>query len=151
MDIKNINIGECIQTRVKEAEIPIERICNFLKVDQKAVLEMYTKDSLDTEILLRWSKLLEYDFFRLYSQHLILYAPPAPNTRKEKPSSLPQFRKNLYTQEIIQFVLELIETEKKTKLQIIQQYKIPKTTLYKWIDKYKKKPTEDETQSKKHK
>ena len=138
MDLKNINIGEYIQIRVKETEIPIERICNFLKADQKAVLEMYTQDALPTDILLRWSKLLEYDFFRLYSQHLILYAPPGPGIPKEKTTSLPQFRKNLYTKEIIEFILELIETEKKTKLQIVQEYKIPKTTLHKWIDKYKK-------------
>ena len=140
MDIKNINIGEYIQIRVQETEIPIERICNFLKTDQKTVLEMYTQKSLPTDILLRWSKLLEYDFFRLYSQHLILYAPPGPEIPKEKTTKLPQFRKNLYTKEIIEFVLELIQTEKKTRLQIVQEYKIPKTTLYKWIDKYKKDP-----------
>ncbi len=33
---------------------------------------MYKQKNLDTEMLLKWSKLLEYDFLRIYSQHLIL-------------------------------------------------------------------------------
>ena len=32
----------------------------------------------------KWSKILEYDFFRIYSQHLILYAPPSANENKSK-------------------------------------------------------------------
>lgn len=141
MDLKNINIGDCIRKRVTELDIPIERICNFFKVDEKTITEMYDEDTLKTDILLRWCKLLEYDFFRLYSQHLIIYSPPASlhlNNLKEKPSQLPLFRKNIYTKEIIAFILELLETGKKTKAEIIEQYKIPKTTLYKWIGKYGK-------------
>ncbi|MGG5207674.1 transposase [Chryseobacterium sp. MIQD13] len=101
---------------------------------------MYEEKSIDTDLLLKWSKLLEYDFFRLYSQHMILYSPPNPvNGRKRSEKSvLPQFRKNLYTKEIIDFILELIESETKSKKQVIEEYKIPKTTLYKWISKYKK-------------
>ena len=141
MDFKNIKIGDCIQCRVKELDIPIERICKFLGIDNKAVLEMYHQDALSTDILLRWCKLLEYDFFRLYSHHLILYAPPSSNAfnnLKEKPAQLPLFRKNLYTKEMIEFILKLIATDKKTKFQVIEEYKIPKTTLYKWIHKYGK-------------
>ena len=54
-----------------------------------------------------------------------------------KKSALPQFRKNIYTKEIIDFILERIENGEMTKNQVIEQYGIPKTTLYKWIDKYK--------------
>lgn len=99
---------------------------------------MYKHKSLDTEILLRWCKLLEYDFFRIYSQHLILYAPPS--TKKENPkkkkSSLPKFRKNIYTKEVIEFILGKIESGEMTKNQVMERYSIPKTTLYKWISKY---------------
>ena len=41
-----------------------------------------------------------------------------------------------YTKEIIDFVLEMLKSEQKTKEQIIKEYGIPKTTLYKWISKY---------------
>src|SRR5690554_7816767 len=56
---------------------------------------------------------------------------------KEK-SALPSFTKSLYTPEIIQFIIELVEQKKKTPPEIIEHYRIPKTTLYKWIRKHRK-------------
>ena len=79
-------------------------------------------------------------FFRIYTQHLILYAPLSAvdeKTKVKKKSSLPQFRKNIYTKEIINFVLEQINTKEMTKTEVMKRYGIPKTTLYKWISKYK--------------
>ena len=103
---------------------------------------MLDSENLDTGILilLKWSKLLEYDFFRIYTQHLILYAPAAKEKSKQQEkqkSSSPQFRKNIYTKEIINFVLEQINTKEMTKTEVMKRYGIPKTTLYKWISKYK--------------
>lgn len=142
MNIKNIHIGEVIETRWKEMNIPMERTCNFFGKDRIIIKEMFTQKSLDSEILLKWSKLLQYDFFRLYSQHLILYSPPSSMSDKEYSEvegSLPKFRKNLYNKQIIDFVLELIFTGSKTKSQVIEEYRIPKSTLYKWISKYGQK------------
>lgn len=139
MNFKNIQIGQIINERVAESGIEISRICNFLKCDEKKIEEMYKAKSLDTEILLRWSKLLEYDFFRLYSQHLILYAPHNTKDDKikaEKPS-LPQFRKNIYTKQVIDFIIEQIESNKMTRDEVMTKYRIPKTTLYRWMRKYK--------------
>ena len=139
MNLKNIHIGQMIDTRVAESGIEISRICNFLNCSEEEIQKMYQTKSLDTEILLKWSKLLEYDFFRVYSQHLILYAPPSSKEEesKKKKTSLPQFRKNIYTKEIIEFILEQIDTRQMTKNEIMERYRIPKTTLYKWISKYK--------------
>ena len=98
-----------IKERVAESGIEISRICNFFNCTEDEVIEMYQQENLPTDILLKWSKLLKYDFFRLYSQHLILYAPLSAvdeKTKVKKRSSLPQFRKNIYTKEIINFVLE---------------------------------------------
>ena len=126
-----------VETKVAESGIEISRICNFFKSSEEEIKEMFLQDNLPTDILLKWSKLLEYDFFRLYSQHLILYAPPATTREKQdKPSKLPQFRKNIYTKEVIDFILEQITTKEMTKTQVIEHYRIPKTTLYKWISKY---------------
>ncbi len=128
-----------IEMLVIENQIEICRICRFLKCTENEVLEMYKAKSLDADILLCWSKLTEYDFFRVYSQHLLLFSPQKAlyksTTSKDK-SELPHFRKNIYTKELIDFVIELIETNQKTKVQIIEEYRIPKTTLYKWIAKY---------------
>ncbi|MDF2931587.1 MAG: transposase [Chryseobacterium sp.] len=139
IDFKEIHLGSLIHQAIIEHNIEISRICNSLSCSEEDIRQMYEAKSLDTEIVLRWSKLLEYDFFRIYTQHLILYAPQGNtnyNNLKEKKSLLPQFKKNVYTKELIDFILERIEKGEMTKLQVINEYKIPKTTLYKWIDKY---------------
>ena len=142
MNFKEIHIGALINQLVAECGIEISRICNFLKSSEYEIEKMYQSKSLDTEILLKWSKILEYDFFRIYTQHLILYAPSSANERinkkEEQKPILPRFRKNIYTKEVIDFILEQIQNKEMTKVQIIERYNIPKTTLYKWISKYKK-------------
>lgn len=139
MDFKDIHIGSLIRQLVAERGIEISRICNFLEKNADDIEEMYEEESADTGVLLRWSKLLEYDFFRVYTQHLILFSPPAGENHRISQnitSALPQFRKNIYTKEIIEFILEQINTGEMSKNQVMEQYKIPKTTLYKWISKY---------------
>ncbi|MGO4709643.1 hypothetical protein AB4Y90_11115 [Chryseobacterium sp. 2TAF14] len=111
-----------------------------MNCNEKEIEEMYEATDLPTNILLKWCKILEYDLFRIYSQHLILFSASKQKTiirnDKENKSSLPNYRKNLYTKEIINFVIELVRTDKKTKSQIIEEYKIPKNTLLKWLEKY---------------
>ena len=127
-----------LKIAVTESGIEMSRICNFMKCEEEEVKQIYLQENLSTDILLKWSKLLEYDFFRIYSQHLILYAPVSAdneNTKTQK-TNLPQFRKNIYTKEIIDFILEQVSSGEMTKTQVMEKYKIPKTTLYKWISKY---------------
>ena len=142
MNFKHIHIGQMIEKIVAESGIEISRLCNFMKFTEEEITKTYNEENLPTDVLLKWSKILEYDFFRIYSQHLILYAPPSANENKSKKenqkSTVPQFRKNIYTKEIIDFILEQVNTGKMTKNEIINRYRIPKTTLYKWISKYKK-------------
>lgn len=138
---KNIHIGELLIQKVKESNTDISRICKFMNTPLEDINKMYSSKSLDTEILLKWSKLLEYDFFRIYSQHLILYAPEDKSnyrSSEKKKSKLPSFRKNIYTREVIDFILEMINSGEMTKIMVIEKYKIPKTTLYKWLQKYSK-------------
>ena len=133
---KVIHIGQSIKELVDQKGITIERICNFLNKDEEFVKNVYESNSIDTEVLLRWSKLLEYDFFRLYSSHLILYAPPsAVNKTKEKSDKTPQFRKNIYTQEIKDFILKQIISGEMTQTDVIKDYSIPKSTLHRWLQK----------------
>lgn len=133
---KEIHIGKFIKERVDENEITTERICKFLGKDEVAVEMMYNSKSMDTELLLRWSKLLEYDFFRLYSSHLILYAPPsAINKNQQKSEKTPYFRKNIYTQEIKDFIMKRIISGEMTQNEVIKEYSIPKSTLHRWLQK----------------
>ncbi|MEY8760637.1 transposase [Chryseobacterium tongliaoense] len=141
MNFKEIHIGSIIYKRVTEFGIEADRICNFFKCSEDQLTKMYKAETLDSGLILKWSKLLEYDFFRIYTQHLILFAPQGSTSYnhidQSKISALPTFRKNIYTKEVIDFILELISTGEKTKQQITLEYKIPKTTLYKWLSKYK--------------
>ena len=45
------------------------------------------------------------------------------------------FRKSIYTQEVKDFVLERINTGKMTANDVVERYKIPRTTLFKWMKK----------------
>ncbi|SDQ16363.1 CENP-B N-terminal DNA-binding domain-containing protein [Chryseobacterium soldanellicola] len=133
---KEIHIGQFIKERVDEKGIAIERICNFLNQDEEAVENTYSSKSIDTEVLLRWSKLLEYDFFRLYSSHLILYSPPsAVNKNAQKSDKIPYFRKNIYTQEIKEFIIKRIQSGEMTQNDVVREYSIPKSTLHRWLQK----------------
>ncbi len=132
---KNIHIGSLIKKLMIERNVSSDRACIFLNCTKSELLNMYDSESINTDVLLKLSKLLEYDFFRIFSHHLILYAPPSSQT-PEKETKLPKFRKNLYTQGIIDFILEQLRTGEKSKSDIIEEYRIPKTTLYKWITKH---------------
>lgn len=140
MNFKDIHIGQLIAVKVEEQKMPENRILNFLNLDCIEDLEaIYKSKIISTDLLLKFCKLLNYDFFRIYSHHLILYKPIDKTRNKDKSlqkHQLPTFKKQLYTKEIIDFILELIKTNKKTKAEIIKEYKIPKTTLYRWINKY---------------
>ncbi|PXW13551.1 hypothetical protein C8D70_109168 [Chryseobacterium sp. CBTAP 102] len=135
-NFKEIHIGSYIKMRVIELEMDIVRICNFFHCSETEIKEMYERESLECNVLLKWSKLLKYDFFRLYSQHIILYSPPVNKISSSKETFLPRFRKNIYTRNLIDYILGLIKSGEKSVDSIINDYGIPKTTLYKWKTKY---------------
>lgn len=134
---KDIHIGKLIKERVEEMEIGMERISNFLGKDEEFIQNIYENKSIDTDLLLRWSKLLEYDFFRIYSSHLILYSPPSAvnKSNNQKSEKIPYFRKNIYTQEIKQFIIKRILSGEMTQSEVIKEYSIPKSTLHRWLQK----------------
>nr|WP_251040668.1 transposase [Chryseobacterium sp. ISL-6] len=139
---KEIHIGELIKKRVSELNIDESRICAFFSLTSQEISSMYREEDMDSKYMLMWSKLLEYDFFRLYSQHLILYAPQSGILGSaRKSTSLPVFRKSLYTKEMIDFIVELLQTKQKTESEINKQYNIPRTTINKWRKKYGKNET----------
>lgn len=141
LDFKTIPLGNLIRFRVKELNLDNRTVCSFVSCTEKELETVYESEHIDADILLRFCKLLDYDFFRLYTQHLILYAPSSETARRKtsKSTKVPVFRKNIYTREMIDFVLELLDTGRKSKIQITADYNIPKTTLHKWINKYSRR------------
>ena len=139
LPMKEIHIGSLIKKRVEELNIDTKRIISFFKIySEKDINTQYDNASIDTSDLLKWSKLLEYDFFRIYTQHIILYAPvgKVDTSTSPKATSLPNYRKNVYTKEIIDFVLDLYTKENKKIQEISDEYNIPKNTIHNWIKKY---------------
>lgn len=138
--MKNIHIGSLIKKRVNELDIDTSRIIAFFKTyTEEEIKAQFKSKSILTDDLLKWSKLLEYDFFRIYSQHIILFSPLPKNSSKTTSSTssvLPSFRKSVYTKEIIDFVLDLYTTENKKIQEISNEYNIPKNTIHNWIKKY---------------
>lgn len=140
-NFKYIHIGELIDKRIKELDISVERAAKFVDISGQEVENIHQHKSIDTLLLLRWSKLLKYDFFRIYSQHLILYAPQdkvkseRDKTRK-KETSLPILKKNIYTKEVIAYLIEQVQSGRKTSRDIQREYNIPSTTILRWMNKY---------------
>ncbi|RNA63300.1 transposase [Chryseobacterium nematophagum] len=134
---KEIHIGQFIKERVQEMGITMDRICNFFGKDSQFIESNYNSKSIEVETLLRWSKLLEYDFFRIYSSHLILYSPPAAvhKNNNEKYQKIPFFRKNIYTQEIKDFIIKRILNQEMSVHDIVNEYSIPKSTIHRWLQK----------------
>jgi hypothetical protein len=141
MNFKNINIGSFIRTRVEECGLDPSKLRELLGISGEEIEKVYETGIMSMESLMQWSELLEYDFFRIYTEHLILHAPQSNVNYavvKKKKVKRPVLRKNIYTKEIIDFIIELIETGRKTEMEIVEDYEIPKSTLYKWIFKFKK-------------
>lgn len=140
MDFKNINIGDLIQMRVRECKLTNSEVSCYLDIKESEVEQIYESEKINVELLLRLCYLLEYDFFRIYTQHMVLYSPPSGAkliVRKKKLVRSLNYRKNIYTRQIIDFILEILNKGIKTEEQIVKDYGIPEATLSKWIAKYK--------------
>ncbi len=134
---KDIHIGSEIQAVVTAQEIDMTRIEKFFKTDEGHILQMYQSKSLDADILLKWCKLLEYNFFLYYHSHLQLYSPSSSTAKVKSTTGAkePVFRKNIYTQQVQHFLLDLVVSGKMTAIEVIQKYNIPKVTFYTWMRK----------------
>ena len=75
---------------------------------------------------------------------MILYAPSASSIKSknfsEKNTEL-AFRKNIYTKEIKDYIIELVLKKEKTRTEIVEKYHIPKNTLFRWLKK--NRPSEE--------
>lgn len=135
---KNIHIGSLIKKRVKECKLDILFISDIFECEIADIEKIYISKAVESNLLLIWCRLLNYDFFRIYTQHLILFSPSASMDliKMNQTHLTNDFRKNYYTKEIINFILDLLKSEEKTQDDIVKNYRIPKTTLNRWIKKY---------------
>jgi len=147
IDFKEIHIGKHIEKLVSLKNISDERIYNFFKKDFIDLDKLYNMKSIDSDQLLMWSKLLKYNLFSFYNSHLQIYSPDsARSTIKsvDKVKSNYSFSKNYYSNEVIQFIVDLHLKKNKPISFIIKEYNIPKTTIYRWIKTRNKSNDVDE-------
>ncbi len=137
--MKKINIGKMIEEACDAMQIKEERIEIFFSMPYAEVKKMYQQEHLCTNMLLKWSKLIKYDFFRVYSGHLINYHGISAKLKNEKSfiDSGIQIKKNLYTPEIKEFIIQKVQSEQMTVNQAIERYGVGRTTLFRWLAKSK--------------
>lgn len=137
--MKKINIGKLIQEVCKNKQLTESRIENFFSMPYSEIEKMYQQEHISSELLLKWSKLLKYDFFRIYSSHLINYHGISAKIKSENAiiESGLQIRKNLYTPEIKEFIIQKVQSGKMSTTEAIERYGVGRTTLFRWLAKEK--------------
>jgi hypothetical protein len=139
--IRNIHIGSIIKEVIQEKKISSEELKIKIGYSSRDINNLFISKSIDSLELLKWSKALGYDFFRLYSSHL-MHHHGISNSPTKKIDTIEiggvQMQKNIYTKELIQFLVNKVRKCEMNSSQVINQYGIPKTTFYKWLQKYPK-------------
>ncbi len=65
-----INIGELIHEQVKKQGLSVTWLAHKLNYSRTNIYKIFDKPSIDTDVLLRISSALDYDFFAIYSSEL---------------------------------------------------------------------------------
>lgn len=65
-----IHIGRLIKEELHRQEHTVAWFARKLYCDRTNIYKIFQKQSLDTEVLMRISAILHYDFFRCYSEEL---------------------------------------------------------------------------------
>ena len=63
-------IGELIRERLKDEERSVSWFARKLSCSRANVYKIFRKEYIDTELLTRISRILDYDFFQYFSEHL---------------------------------------------------------------------------------
>jgi hypothetical protein len=139
--VRNIHIGAIINEVIQIKKISIDELKIKMGCTTRILNKYLDSKTMDSSTLLKWSKVLKYDFFRLYSSHLMLHHGIS-NTLSNKMVDVQvegiHIRKNVYTKELIEFLVNKVNSKEMSISQVISTYGIPKTTFYKWLQKYSK-------------
>ena len=66
MDGKNFHIGKLIQERLKYEEHSISWLARKINCDRSNIYRIFEREHIDSELLLRLSVVLNYNFFDVY-------------------------------------------------------------------------------------
>jgi len=65
---KEIHIGRLIQGKLKEDGRTVSWFARSINCERSNAYKIFKKPNIDTELLIRISKILKYDFFKLFSE-----------------------------------------------------------------------------------
>lgn len=66
----NMHIGQLIKQQVEEQGRTVVWLAKQLSYSRTNVYKIYEKSSVDTDLLMRISNVLDYDFFSVYSSRI---------------------------------------------------------------------------------
>lgn len=66
-----VNIGREIELRLKERSLPVSWLACEISCSRANVYKILKKESIDTDLLMRISKAMDFDFFSMYSSVLM--------------------------------------------------------------------------------
>ena len=66
MDLKNIHIGKDIKKKLIEKSITITEFARSIDRERTTVYDIFRRKSIDTELLIKISEALNYDFHQVY-------------------------------------------------------------------------------------
>ena len=70
MTTSKIHIGQLIQQKLKEQGRTVTWFARQLNYDRSNAYKIFSKPHIDTDLLLSISKILNYNFFGVYSEQL---------------------------------------------------------------------------------
>ena len=81
-----MRIGEKVEARAKELRIGPTELARKIKTTKQNIYHIYKRESIDTELLMRLSKVLDCDFFQYFSDEngSIVSEPPPPAYGKNR-------------------------------------------------------------------
>lgn len=78
-DMRNIHIGHIIHERFKESGLSIAEFAARINRTRGTVYDIFSRKSIDTDLLVSISEVLHYDFFQeYYTPEIQTHTPPVP-------------------------------------------------------------------------
>lgn len=66
----DVHIGKMIEKKLRERGCQVTWFANELCTERTNIYKIFRRRSIDTELLMKISRILEYDFFSYYSREL---------------------------------------------------------------------------------
>jgi hypothetical protein len=97
-----IHIGEEIHARLRSKRMQVAEFSRQINTNRNNAYDIFTRQSIDSSLLIKISEALEFDFFRLYS---------LPLSQNKNIQQFPDPQENLKELEEIKFQIEKLVKE----------------------------------------